>query len=178
MKYRTHTAYGRAKAKGIVSFSFIQSHAMSLCSSSMHQFPNTHTFSPRKMGNVISKMCRCVSALYNLCPLCPSASRINSLAFNGSCSTLQPDHRPVSFSPTEYNKDSGGKWHLRTCCLTRAKLSGWKGLLVVNISAICVIYKVCVGEWRRSGSLFLCVCFPVSCLWLLLLVCLFLCGQR
>ena len=95
-------------------------------------------------------------------PSVPCPSSFNSPAFNGLRRALQPNHRPASFRLTEYNKDSGGKWHLWTCCLTTAETSGWAGLLVVGFLLFASFIRcVCEGEWQKSGSW--CVCFPVSC---------------
>lgn len=120
----------------------------------------THSFKDGK-GN-LKDVAVCVCPLQAVPSVsCPSS--FNSLALNGLCRALQPNHRPASFRLTEYNKDSGGKWHLWTCCLTTAKMSSWTGLLVAGFLLFASFTRcACEGEWQKSGSQ--CVCFPVSCL--------------
>ncbi len=131
----THAVHGHVKAKGIVC-SWCTPKSCPVTLSAAAQYINSQTCTcshPPKMGKVTSRMwlCVCVCPLQTVLPE-PSPSSSNSLAFNGLCRALQPNHRPVSFGLTEYNMDSGGKWHLWTCCLTTAKMSGWTGLLVVR----------------------------------------------
>lgn len=101
----------------------LQSPDLWLCLSSIHQFPNMHT----KMAKVISRMCVSTSIFV----LSAESFYFQFPGLKGWREALRPNHRPASFRLTEHNKDSGGKWHLWTCCLTMAKMNGRPGLLVV-----------------------------------------------
>lgn len=104
----THTVYGHASAKGLVCSSCTPEScpvALLQLNTSIPKHTHTHTFCGK--GN-LKDVDVCVCPIPAVSPV-QSPSSFNSLAFNGLCSALQPNHRPVSFGLTEYNKDSGGK---------------------------------------------------------------------
>ncbi len=127
----------------------------------------THSQPAKDGKGKLKEVAVCVCPL-QVVPSVPSPPSVNSLAFNSLCRASQPNHRPASFRLTE----QGLWWEVTP--LDMLFNHSWNEqanrLVSGKISAICVIYKVWVGEWQGSGSYCACVCM---CMCVCVCMCVF-----